>query len=33
MQLMESNVALLLGTGNGTVGMKCGTVIGGGEWN
>jgi len=30
---MECNVTLLLGAGNGTDGMYCGTVIGCGEWN
>jgi len=33
MELIECNVALLLMVGNGTDGMKCGTVIGSGEWN
>jgi len=29
---MECNVALLLEAGYGTDGLKCGTVIGSGEW-
>jgi len=33
MELIECNVALLLMVGNGTDGMKCGTVIGSGECN
>jgi len=32
MELMECNVALLLGVGNGINGMECGTVIGNGYW-
>jgi len=33
MEMLECNVALLLGAGNGTDGMKCVTDIGSGEWN
>jgi len=31
--LQYCNLALFLGEGNSTDGMKCGPVIGSGEWN